>query len=103
MRAHPKSCRATEHLAIIKDFEGRPWLDDQSPKPVEDISALLADIRIPVLIYNGIADHQEFLRSSGRIASLLNDAQRATVPCSGGFPAWENPKAVNNLVANFLD
>lgn len=103
MRAHPESCRAAEHLAIIKDFEGRPWLDDQPPKPVEDIGGLLAGVRIPVLIYNGIDDHEEFLGSSGHIVSLLNDAQRATVPRSGGFPAWENPKAVNNLVANFLD
>lgn len=103
MRAHPESCRAAEHLAIIRDFGGRPWLDDQPPKPVEDIGALLAGIRIPVLIYNGIADHEEFLGASGYIASLLNDAQRASVPHSGGFPAWENPKAVNSLVADFLD
>jgi len=103
MRAHPESCRAAEHLAIIKEFGGRPWLDDQPPKPIEDIEVLLTGVRIPSLIYNGTTDHEEFRRSSDYIISLLNDAQRATVPSSGGFPAWENPKAVNNLVANFLD
>ena len=102
MQAHPQACRAAEHFAMIKDFTGRPWLDELPSKPISEADELLARIRIPTLIYNGAADHGDFLAAAGHINDLLGDARMVAVPDAGGFPAWENPAAVNRLAADFL-
>ena len=102
MQAQPQACRAAEHLAIIEDFTGRPWLDDQPPEAIPNVEKLLSGIRIPALIYNGAADHADFLDAARQIHDLLGEARILVVPNAGGFPAWENPGAVNRLAADFL-
>ena len=76
---------------MIKDFTGRPWLDELPSKPISEADALLARIRIPTLIYNGAADHGDFLAAAGHINDLLGDARMVAVPDAGGFPALEPP------------
>jgi len=102
MQAHPQACRAAEHLAIIMDFTGRPWLDDLSPQAIDNADELLSRIRIPALIYNGAADHGDFLAAAGQVRDLLGDARMEVVSETGGFPAWENSGAANRLAADFL-
>jgi len=57
---------------------------------------------LPALIYNGAADHGDFLAAAGHIRDLLGDARMEVVSEAGGFPAWENPGAANRLAADFL-
>jgi pimeloyl-ACP methyl ester carboxylesterase len=102
MRTHPQTCRAAEHFAIIKEFTGRPWLDDLPSKPIANVDELISSISIPTLIYNGVTDHADFLEAAGHIRDLIGDAQTIAVPDAGGFPAWENPGAVNRLITEFL-
>jgi len=102
MRSHPDRCRAQDHLAIVREFGGRPWLEDAIAVPVKDIRARLPRISTPTLIYNGAADHPEFMAAADSIESLLPCATRGVIPDSGGFPAWENPRQTNSLVSEFL-
>jgi 3-oxoadipate enol-lactonase len=102
MRAQRKECRADAHRAIVMDFGGAPWRDSATPAQVSDIQSKLRMISQPTLIYNGEADHPDFPRAADDIASLIEGAQHIRIADAGGFPAWENPVAVNRVVANFL-
>ena len=102
MRSNSLECRAAEHLSILMEFGGRPWTDGSPARPVEDIKPRLANLLLPTLIYNGAADHPEFLDVARFLESELPDAQRRVVDNSGGFPGWENPDAVNAIVAEFI-
>ena len=101
MRTNSLECRAAEHLSILMEFGGRPWTDASPVQPVDDIKPRLADIAIPTLIYNGAADHPEFLDVARFLESASPHARRHVVENSGGFPGWENPGAVNALVTEF--
>jgi 3-oxoadipate enol-lactonase len=102
MRDHPLECREVQHRAIIDEFGGRPWADQQVPSPVTDVSPQLAALAIPTLIYNGAFDHPEFLSEANRLAKLMPMAQITTIEDAGGFPAWERPDYVNARVKTFL-
>jgi pimeloyl-ACP methyl ester carboxylesterase len=102
MRGNPDTCRADEHLAIVKDFTGRPWMDDQVSEDIVDVENLLSRITVPSLIYNGVMDDPDFLSATRRLKGLLPDARTADVANSGGFPAWENPETTNKIVADFV-
>lgn len=102
MREHPVSFRAKEHLAIVRDFGGRPWTDTLPAKPVMMIEDRMASIITPTLIYNGERDHCDFFAASDSISALLANGRRETIAGTSGFPAWENPAAVNALALNFF-
>lgn len=102
MKANSEDCRADQHHAIVSDFKAGPWMDDMAPAPVEDISQILLTISIPTLIYNGNADHPDFLAEAERLKRVLPQAQRWVTPNTGGFPAWERPDSVNARVGKFL-
>jgi len=102
MRANPDICRADQHLGIVKDFSGRPWMDDQVGEDIVDVEILLSRITIPTLIYNGVMGHPDFLSAALCLKGLLPDARTVDVEDSGGFPAWENPEITNKIVAAFV-
>ena len=102
MKANPIECRAAEHCAIVSDFSARPWTDEKMPAPVKLGPAALETLSIPTLIYNGDADHLDFLTEAQNLTGLLPNAQRWVTPAAGGFPAWERPDTVNARVAKFL-
>jgi len=102
MRRHPDACRAAAQRAIIDDFGGAPWLDDGPATAVPPIDEGLAAVDLPVLLYNGEHDVPDFVAAAARLQALLPQATRATIPDAGGFPAWEFPDRVNELVARFL-
>lgn len=87
---------------MIRDFSGAPWLSDAPAIPVTDAEALLREMKMPTLVYNGADDHADFHAAADMITSLIPHAVRATVPDTGGFPAWERPMDVNALVTGFL-
>jgi pimeloyl-ACP methyl ester carboxylesterase len=103
MKANPVDCRADQHRAIVSDFSARPWTDDKTPVPVDDVSRSLATLSIPTLIYNGNADHPDFLAEAERLTRLLPLAERWLTPHAGSFPAWERPERVNERITKFLD
>lgn len=41
-------------------------------------------------------------KRAAHIEAGLADFQREEIPDAGGFPAWENPKAGNRMVRDFL-
>lgn len=102
MRAHPATSRAAEQRAIVDDFGGGPWLDPSTPASIADIEARLSGIAVPALIYNGVEDHADFFSAADQIDGLLSNSRKETIPNTGGFPAWEDPNAVNGIVADFL-
>lgn len=101
MRDDPERCRASEHRHIIDEFSGAPWLDDQVPAPVASVRGQLRNISCPVLIYNGVHDHPEFLDAADFISRQVPNATAVQIASSGGFPAWEVPDDVNVIVAEF--
>jgi 3-oxoadipate enol-lactonase len=103
MRERPEACRAAEHLAMIAEFQGGPWLDTQTPAPIAPIDDRLAQLHLPVLIVNGEHDVTDFLQVAGEVAELVPNAQRTVIPDGGGFPLWEYPDRVNAEVRRFLD
>lgn len=102
IKANPVDCRADQHLAIVSDFSARPWTDEKTSARVDDVSPFLATLAIPTLIYNGDADHPDFLAEAERLTRLLPQAQRWVTPNAGGFPAWERPDSVNAHIGKFL-
>ncbi len=102
MRRRPRECRADGHWAIVSEFSGAPWLYEGRGAPVEPIDGRLASLGVPVLLYNGEHDLQDFVDAADLLEALLPDVRRATIPEAGGFPAWEFPGRVNRLVSDFL-
>lgn len=102
MRTHPETARADAHRAIVLEFGGAPWRDTGTPAMLDGFPARLSGISCPVMIYNGAADHTDFLAAAGEIASCIGTARRSRIAHAGGFPAWENPDTVNAEVATFL-
>ena len=102
MRRRPRECRADRHWAMVSEFSGAPWLYEGQGATVEPIDARLASLGVPVLLYNGEHDLQDFVDAADLLEALLPDVRRATIPEAGGFPAWEFPERVNRLVSDFL-
>ena len=103
MRENPIACRADAHRAIVMAFSGAPWLYDGPAAPVTPIDDQLAALAIPVLIYNGEHDLDDFIAGANFLEATLPQVNRFTIPDAGGFPAWEYPDRVNAAVAAFLE
>jgi len=102
IRAQPQVCRAKEHRAMTFEFGGNPWLSDLTSRQVTPVAEYLANIHQPTLVYNGQYDLDDFKRAALQLEAGLPDVQREEIAEAGGFPAWENPLAVNLLVRHFL-
>ncbi|WP_193187018.1 alpha/beta fold hydrolase [Nisaea sediminum] len=102
MHADPERRRAVEQRRIVEEFKGRPWTDTTTPIALGDFGPALARIAIPVLIYNGSLDHEDFLSMSAEIAGLVPACETARIEGAGGFPAWEDSETVNQTVTAFL-
>lgn len=104
MRDNPEQCRAREHLDIINSFTGRPWLDaGLASRPIASIDQALAKLGCPILIMNGEFDLQDFRDVADDLIQALPDGQHVTIEGGGGFPLWEFPERVNDVVRKFLD
>lgn len=103
IRREPERHRAAEHWQIIETFSGAPWLANEPPQPVPDITALLPEIRQPTLLINGVDDEQSFHDTAERLERDLPHVRRYLIPDTGGFPFWEKPEAVNPVVMQFLE
>ena len=102
MRAHPQRTRAAGQRALLDAFPCAPWLDARPPAPVTPFMHQLGQIQAPVCIINGQDDVPDFLPVAEELAGLLPNAQTHRIPGAGGFPLWEAPDAVNELVAGFI-
>lgn len=102
MRQHPLECRAEEHRAIIREFDGTPWVSQLRPEEVSDVNQRLDEIDMPILMYNGEEDMDDFIRAAGQITEKKPEARSLTIPHAGGFPCWENPEEVNRVVGEFF-
>ena len=80
MRRRPEECRADEQWAIISEFSGAPWLYDGRAATVVPIDARLASVDVPVLLYNGEHDLQDFVDAADLLEALLLRVTRATIP-----------------------
>lgn len=103
MRDNPIECRAAEHRRIIDEFSGRPWLDDEAPKPVMPANAALRQLTVPVLTYIGGREHADFRGVFDELETILPNLRTELIEEGGGFPHWEYPDHVNALVASFLE
>lgn len=102
MRKQPEACRAEAHQQLLREFSGKPWLDNSVPAEVPSLLETLERIVHPTLLINGECDVPEFLQVAAMLESRLPDVQRAIVPGAGGFPLWEQPMLVNRLIETFL-
>ena len=102
IRARPQECRAREHRDMIAGFSGRPWLDTLPPTPVAPLGAAMSRITLPVLLINGQHDVDDFVRVADQLAGALPFVTREVIPGAGGFPLWECPAEVNQIVGRFI-
>lgn len=102
MRANPERCRATEHWELLMQFSGKPWLDTSPAQPVAPVRDRLSSIQCPVLIINGEHDVPDFTAAGEDLERLLPNVRRIRVAGTGGFPMWEDPDAVNELIRRHL-
>ena len=102
MRENPETCRAAEHLAMVAEFQGGPWLATQPPAPIAPLDDRLERLHLPVLVLSGEHDVSDFLQAAAEITNLLPNAQRTLIQEGGGFPLWEYPDRVNDEVHRFL-
>ncbi len=104
MRARPEECRAAAQRTVIEEFEGQPWLDSGlASRPLSPIDNQLAELKSPVLIYNGEFDLADFVAATDALEQSLPNCTRATIKDAGGFPLWEFPDRVNGEVRRFLN
>ena len=102
IRARPEECRAGGQWSIVSGFSGAPWLHEGQAAAVDKIDERLKSLEVPVLLYNGEHDLEDFVATADRLERLLPVVRRRCVPEAGGFPAWEFPDRVNAMVAEFL-
>lgn len=103
MRRRPTECRAADQRRIIDDFDGQPWLDASLiSRPVTNLEEKLAALNTPSLIINGEHDLSDFLRIADDLDAIMPRAKRSIIPEAGGFPLWEFPDHVNQVVKEFL-
>jgi pimeloyl-ACP methyl ester carboxylesterase len=102
IRSCPENCRAEQHWQIVSDFGGAPWRDPGNPLPVAPVEQDLKGLRVPVLAYNGEHDLADFLDVAEALERLLPNVRHRLIAEAGGFPAWELPRRVNAVVADFL-
>lgn len=103
MASHREACRAEEHKKIVLEFDGKPWLVAPSTRQVTNVDSRLEELKMPILLYNGEEDMQDFYRVAERIKSRIPSVTHRIIPDAGGFPGWENPVEVNRVVGGFLD
>lgn len=103
MRANPAACRASDQLDIINEFDGQPWMDSGLiTRPFTPIDDQIMALTVPTLIMNGEHDMPEFMNVAEALRKLMPNATRATIDGGGGFPLWEYPDLVNQIVGKFL-
>ena len=101
MRDNPIRARYNEHEKIIKSFKGSPWKSNLKPEKVKQVMPELGRFELPILAYNGENDMAEFFKMTNELKKC-KDVSIELVPMSGGFPLWENPEYVNQMVERFL-
>ncbi len=102
IRRHTVDCRAEEHLAILAEFEGRPWLDQLTPATQTRVRDRLSEVHVRTLLINGEHDLHEFRTAADLLEAELPNAIRLSIDAAGGFPQWERPQVVNERVLKFL-
>jgi pimeloyl-ACP methyl ester carboxylesterase len=102
IRENPEQCRAQEHLSLITDFAGGPWLDNCPMKKVLPVRENLGRITRPVLLVNGEHDLPDFLQIAEELVSKLPNVKCTTISGAGGFPLLEYPYAVNARISHFI-
>ncbi len=102
IRKNPEKCRAEDHKKMVFQFKGEPLLCILQPEEVTPIAEKLESISQPMLVYNGEHDMPDFLKAASKLQSDLPNMKYIKIPEAGGFPAWENPKEVQNYVKEFL-
>ena len=103
IRKNPEECRAGEHIQLIDEFKGNPWIDNINPRKVVNVNNYLREFDMPMLLYNGDEDLEGFLKAAQHMGEEVKQACFRLLPNAGGFPCWENPKEVNKLVSSFLE
>lgn len=102
MNTHPLECRVEELRTITRTFGGAPWLSELTARAVTPAADRLGEITQPVFVYNGRNDIPDFLAAAEELKNKLLIVQSAVIEHGGGFPGWEDPIEVNNLVRQFL-
>lgn len=101
-RAHPEQANAEGQRALLAEFGGAPLLSREPPGEVPEVFAELGDLSHSLLLYNGVEDLHEYLEVAGVLSESVSDATLEEIDDAGGFPLWENPRAVLPLVLGFL-
>lgn len=99
----PIKCRKGKHDTMILSFKGAHFSTDTRSKEVFNVLNNFKDIATPTLCYNGEYDLKEFKDAAKELKRINPDVQIEVINNSGGFPLWEKPKDVLNLVSNYLN
>lgn len=70
--------------------------------PPTDVPFDLADITAPSLVISGEKDLPDFPRIADRLAAILPQARRVSLPWAGHLPTLERPQELTPLLVDFL-
>lgn len=101
-RENPIEFREEAHRQLIYEFMGSPLLSDEKPMVPPLVLPYLSQLKQEVLIYNGSKDVEEFMDLAALLKEKIPRAKKIIVDDAGGFPFWEKPTQVNQMVDVFL-
>jgi pimeloyl-ACP methyl ester carboxylesterase len=102
MNENMLATRYSEYKKINDEFTGHPFTTALVPRKADNVYSKLSSIDIPMLVYNGEYDMEEFF-SMAKALEKNQKTKRVVVSKAGGFPCWENPSEVNKTVEKFLE
>jgi pimeloyl-ACP methyl ester carboxylesterase len=91
-------------MQMCRDVFSRKWTGGQSDAVTLEPPAKgrLAEITVPTLVVNGLADVRYVQHVSDLYADGIAGAQRVDIPDTGHLPPLERPAEVSQLLSGFL-
>jgi pimeloyl-ACP methyl ester carboxylesterase len=88
--------------AIVADYSGWHWLNDDSREIAKPAHTRLAEIDVPTLVVVGEHDLEDFQTIATKLGDGIPGATKVTLQNAGHMANMDAPDAFNELVLEFL-
>lgn len=93
-----------EALAMVRDYSGWHWTNDNPVRPVTPPAAeRLADVKVPALVISGARDLPYNTTIAGVLASRLPNASALRLERAGHLANLDEPAAVNAAITKMME
>jgi pimeloyl-ACP methyl ester carboxylesterase len=96
------SAAAREHVRLMQRHAFDVQLAAEVEYPSTDVPFRLEDVTAPGLLISGEKDLPDFAAGSDRLAAILPEARRVSLPWAGPLPTLERPAELTPLLLDFL-